>query len=121
MSSAIRLASVIGSVCPIHGVSIGQEGQAASVRIDFKLEATQQQRTAAQNALAAFDWSDAAQTAWNENQYPERKAIRQAAQQAIADNDAFLAIASPNNAQNAAQVRRLTQECTALIKRLIQL
>lgn len=35
---------------------------------------------------------------------------------AISNNDAFLAIASPTNAQVVTQVQRLTRECTALLR-----
>lgn len=42
--------------------------------------------------------------------------LRDKAAQAIALNDAFLALASPSNAQVVAQVQRLTREATALIR-----
>lgn len=54
-----RLTETIAAVCPIHGVS-----GTANTRIDFRDEATEQQRTNAQAALAAFDWSQAAHDAW---------------------------------------------------------
>lgn len=57
-----RLHSTIAAVCPIHGVS----GVQGNVRIDYKAEATSQQQTAAQTALAAFDWSQAAHDLWLE-------------------------------------------------------
>jgi hypothetical protein len=90
-------------------------------RIQYGDAATEQQRAEGDAILAAFDWSDEAQAAWQEDQYPDRKAIRQAAAGAIADNDAFLALASPTNAQVLAQVKRLTQQNTRIIKRLIQI
>jgi hypothetical protein len=46
------------------GVSIGQMGIAATVRITFDPAATPAQQTAGQNAVTAFDWSDTAHAAW---------------------------------------------------------
>ena len=54
-----RLTDTIAAVCPIHGVS-----GTTNTRIDYRDEATPEQRTAAQSALAAFDWSQAAHDAW---------------------------------------------------------
>lgn len=45
-----------------------------------------------------------------------RDDITAKARQALAANTAFLAIASPTNAQVVAQVNRLTRECSALIR-----
>lgn len=56
----IRLQMSIGAVCPIVGLS----GAQGAVRIDYAPSATQAQRDAAQAALAAFDWSQAAHDAW---------------------------------------------------------
>lgn len=117
MSKIQRLDATIRALAPIDGVSV--VGQTAT--ISFQAAATQPQRDAANAALASFDWSDAAQVAWEDVQAPERTTLRQAAAQAVSDNNTFLAIGSPTNAQVVAQVKRLTQECTALIKRLIQI
>jgi len=57
MSNPLRLHQSVAAVCPIVGVAIGQDGVAASVRIDFDISATAPQRTAAQTAVNAFDWS----------------------------------------------------------------
>lgn len=61
MSHIERLTEAVASVCPIHGI---QGGTQATAAIDYNPEATTEQRAAAQTALAAFDWSDAAQAAW---------------------------------------------------------
>lgn len=116
-TTTLRLHALLAAVCPIDGVSGSQGG----VRIDFRPEATAQQRADAQAVLASFDWSPSAHAAWEEDRHPERKTLREQAAGAIADNDTFLAIASPNNAQTLAQVRKLTQQNNRIIKRLIQL
>lgn len=57
----IRLHVTIAAVCPIDGVSILAPGTAT---ISYAASATPEQRAAADAALAAFDWSQAAQDAW---------------------------------------------------------
>jgi hypothetical protein len=52
---AAKLDAALRSVCPIDGVSIGRKDDKATWRIDFKDEATSEQRTAAQAVLDAFD------------------------------------------------------------------
>ncbi len=59
-----RLTATIRVVCPVLGVSVGTPGDSGTVRIDYAPEATAPQRQAAVNALAAFDWSEQAQAAW---------------------------------------------------------
>lgn len=108
-----RLHATVAAVCPIRGLS--------ATEIDFASEATEQQRAAAKAVLASFDWSEATHQQWLDNQKPERRDLRQAAAQAIADIDTYLAIGSPNNVQVVAQVRRLSQYTKAIIKRLIQI
>jgi len=63
-----RLHASIAAVCPIDGVA----GSQGNVRIDYRPEATAQQQADAQSALAAFDWSQAAQDQW-ERRSKERK------------------------------------------------
>jgi hypothetical protein len=46
--------------------------------------------------------------------------LREKARTALALNDAFLALASPTNAQTLTQVQRLTRECSALIRLAIR-
>jgi hypothetical protein len=48
-----------------------------------------------------------------------RQTLQSRAEQALATNATFLAIASPTNAQTLAQVRALTRETTALIRLLL--
>lgn len=59
-----RLHSLVAAVCPIAGVSVGTPGDSTTVRIDFDPVATPEQRTAALTVVDGFDWSDAAQAAW---------------------------------------------------------
>lgn len=54
-----RLTEAIAAVAPVVGVS-----GTVDTRIDYAAEATAEQRAAAEAALAAFDWSDTAQAAW---------------------------------------------------------
>lgn len=56
-----RLYVTIAAVCPLEGAAITGP---TSARLDIAPTATQAQRTAAQAALAAFDWSSAAHAAW---------------------------------------------------------
>ena len=58
-----RLDAAIRAVCPIVGVS-----GSANTTIVFSPEATEEQRAAAAEALDRFDWSDAAQAAWEAQQ-----------------------------------------------------
>lgn len=60
MNSITRLHEAIAAVCPIFGVS----GDESLVRIDYDPSATAGQKAAAEAALAAFDWSAAAEDAW---------------------------------------------------------
>lgn len=57
----LRLHLTLAAVCPIDGVAITGVNTA---RIDYAAAATAPQRAAAAAALAAFDWSQAAQDAW---------------------------------------------------------
>jgi hypothetical protein len=49
-----RLTAALAAVCPIHGVG----GSPPDVQIDYREDATREQREASQQVLAAFDWSD---------------------------------------------------------------
>lgn len=61
-----RLDAAVRNACPILGVSVGTPSDYATVRVDYAPEATAEQRAAADAAVAAFDWSDAAQAAWEQ-------------------------------------------------------
>lgn len=61
MTNIERLTEAVIAVCPIHGI---QGGTQATATLDYKAEATTEQRAAAEAALTAFDWSDTAQAAW---------------------------------------------------------
>ena len=52
--SAGTLHSAIAAVCPIHGVAIVDPADKSTWRIDFKGEATAQERAAAQGVVASF-------------------------------------------------------------------
>lgn len=113
-----RLHETISAVCPIVGVALDDQGV---VRIDFRDEATSQQRASANSVVAAFDWSDAAHQQWLTDREPEKRDLVAAAAQAVSDNDTFLEIASPTNAQTLAQVRRLTNQNNRIIRMLVRL
>lgn len=52
---AAQFTAAVAAVCPIHGVSVGRSNDKATWRIDFKDEATAEQRAAAQAVIDAFD------------------------------------------------------------------
>jgi hypothetical protein len=120
-TTAERLLSTLRAVAPVSDIGIGTRGDPSSVRVSYSSTPTPSQGSAVASALASFDWSDAAQATWELAQNPERKTLLDAAAQAVADLDSYLALASPTNAQVAAQVRRLSQNQRAVIKRLVQL
>lgn len=51
----VDLHNAVAAVCPIHGVSIGSESDPSTWMIDFRDDASEPQRAAAAQALAAFD------------------------------------------------------------------
>lgn len=114
-----RLTAQMTAVCPCLP-QVGDPADKLTWLVVPLAGATLPQIAAAQAVIDGFDTSDAAQAAWEDDQKPERKSLRQAAAGAIADIDTYLAIASPNNAQVVAQVRRLSLDTKAVIKRLIQ-
>jgi hypothetical protein len=116
VSHTERLLEAVRAAAPaVTGLSVGQVGASSTVQVEPAYAQAQAQAT-----INAFDWSQAAHDAWVADQKPERKALRQQAAQAIADNEAYLAVASPSNAQVVAHVRRLTEQNNRIIKRLVQ-
>jgi hypothetical protein len=114
---ALRLREAVRAAAPgVVDVRVGRRGVSASVVVEPASE-----QAAAQAAIDAFDWSQAAHDAWEDTQRPERTTLRQAASQAVSDNNAFLADSNVTNAELLAQVRRLTQQMNAVIRRLVQL
>lgn len=116
-----RLHTTLAALAPIDGVSVPTLGSSANARVDFTPAATQPQKNAVASALAAFDWSDAAQSTWEDDQNLDRTALINGAIAAVQDNNTYLGVASPSNAQNLAQIRALTQQMNKVIKRLAQL
>ena len=79
-SDTARLHESVAAVCPIDGVSVGKPGDPSTVRIDFRPEATPERRAAAEAAVKAFDWSDAAQAQWEaDRNVPAAAALLQSA------------------------------------------
>lgn len=113
LDEAIKAAGV-----PIDGVGRLLDG---TVRIDFRPEATEQQRTQANAIAAGWDWSPAAAAAREDAKKPERTELRSAAVAAVAGNQDYLAIATPTTAQMRSQLAALTQQTNRVIRRLVQL
>lgn len=59
LNKGAALQAAVSAVCPIVGLAIVDE-IAHTVRIDFAAGATGAQQTAANSAVSAFDWTDAA-------------------------------------------------------------
>lgn len=55
MTTATKLDAAIKAVCPINGVGIGSKDDKSTWRIDFKDDATAEQRAAARAVLTEFD------------------------------------------------------------------
>jgi hypothetical protein len=76
------------------------------------------QNPPSQAALDAVDLSEAAIAAREDAKEPLLADLKAQAAGAIADNNAFIAIASPTNAQTLAQVKKLTQQNNRIIRSL---
>lgn len=116
-----RLDALLSAACPIHGTS----GDGPGLRIDYRDEATPQQRAAADAIASAFDpTDDAAQTAWERGQEPNLRDLLDAADAAVADINAYLAIAdAATNVQVRAEVKAIDRRQRAIVralKRIVQ-
>lgn len=54
-TAADKLSTALSAVAPVNGVSIGRRDDKSTWRIDFRSEATDEHKSAAQAVLAAFD------------------------------------------------------------------
>lgn len=104
---------------PVDTVTIREPGSAIATYMSW---ATPEQIVLGGSLIAAFDWSDAAQKAWEDAQQPERSGLRDASYQAIQSIDSYLVLAdSASSAQVRVQVKMLSQITRRVIKRLLQL
>lgn len=124
-----RLTEYLQTFAPIVGV---RHVQGTEVVIDFHPSATQQQITAANTALASFDWSDAADDLWAANSRPNRKDLRDQAEAAINRLDQIINAPTPTMSNLTQVVTALTNQILpairdmaryekAIIKRLIEI
>jgi len=108
---------LLGIPLPVDGVAV----DGSTVVVSYTREITPAEKAAESAAIAAEPESAELDAAYTLNRNPDRKALADAAQQALADNATFLAIGTPSNAQVLAQVRALTRQSNQLIRRLVQL
>lgn len=117
--STQRLTSTILAVCPIAGVSGTNTKDSSKIRIDFDPIATDQQKDAAQAVLQSFDWSDAAQAAWEKDQLPqEQKDLNAATTQILADIATYNAIIKPTLDDVSKQTTSINNSLLLLVKLL---
>lgn len=68
MNSIERLHATLAAVCPILGVSVPSVGSSVGVVVSYDPAATAPQISAAQSALAAFNWSQSSQNTFQTQQ-----------------------------------------------------
>lgn len=109
-----RLVMTLASAgVPVDAVTVSGP---ASAGVTYMPWATQAQRDQGAALLAAFDWSPAAQAAWEDAQDPERTGLRDNLAGAVADIDAFLLIA---DGATAAQVRAAVKKLAQVQRRVL--
>ncbi len=114
----IRLVQAIASVgAPVDTVTI--TGNSAVATYMPNASAADIQRGNA--IINGFDWSDAAQQAWEDLLDPKRGDLRTKAAAAINQIDAYLALPSPTAAQSQTAISVLAQIVRALILRVGEL
>lgn len=59
-----RLTEAVRAVCPVDGLSVGTVGDSGTVRLDFRADATAEEREAGAAVVAGFDWSPEAHQIW---------------------------------------------------------
>lgn len=120
LSDQIMLAGLLPGTFTVN-VSFPESGT-PTAEAKFLASVGQALRQVAQNVINGFDFSDAAQQAREDALAPERTALRQGAQNALDDLDAYLAIAdTATAAQVRAATKRLAQIMKQVIKRLAQI
>ncbi len=114
-----RLHEAISAVCPIVSVSVGILGDSSTVTFIPNAGAMVQQIQAAQTVIDTFDWSDAAQIAWQDSKEPLLTDLKQQAAAGIAAIDAYLLTADAATAvQVRAEVKAIDQRQRKIIQAL---
>lgn len=115
-SSGRLLVALVAAGVPAIGVAILDANN--NVRIDTQgdVPLTSQQQAQANAVIAGFDFSDAANVAFQQAQEPLLQTLRQQAAQAIQDINTFLAIATPTNAQAIAEIQAIDRRQKAIIQ-----
>jgi hypothetical protein len=100
------------------GFGVDRDFVAVQDGVEVRIDWLSQQPMPTEAEIDAYDMTPAAVAAREDAKEPFLVDIKAQAQGAIDENTAFLAIASPTNAQTLAQVKRLTQQNTRIIKAL---
>jgi hypothetical protein len=104
------------------GPVVGVDGVVQNVNLKYDPQPTAQELSEVEAALAAFDWSDAADAAYFANLNPERKTLREQAAMAITRLDQIINFSgTPNAMQIYNAVKDIALYEKHIIKRLIQI